>query len=137
MMKIFIACSKHLYYKIPKIKEYLESLGHKITLPNSYEKPFKEEEIKKLSKEEHIKFKQKMMRLHEPKIKENDAVLVLNFEKKGIQNYIGGATFMEVVKAWELNKKIFFWNSLPNCSFTDELLGINPVILNGDLTKIR
>ena len=47
------------------------------------------------------------MKLHEPKVKANDAGLVLNFEKKGIPNYIGGGTFMEIIKAWELNKKIF------------------------------
>jgi hypothetical protein len=136
-MKIMILCSKHFYCKIALIKSFLESRGHKVTLPNSYEEPFKEERMKTLSKEEHIKFKQKMMRLHEPKIKKNDAVLVLNFVKKGIPNYIGGGTFMEVVKAWELNKKIFFWNSLPNCSFTDELTGINPIIIHRDLHKIE
>jgi len=64
-------------------------------------------------------------------------VLVLNFEKKGLPNYIGGATFMEIVKAWELNKKIFFWNPLPKCSFTDELIGINPVIIDGNLDLIE
>jgi hypothetical protein len=136
-MKIMIICSKHFYYAIPNIKSFLESRGHKITLPNSFDNPFQEEKMKSLSKEDHLKFKQKMMRLHEPKIKKNDAVLVLNFMKKGIPNYIGGGTFMEVVKAWELNKKIFFWNPLPNCSFTDELIGINPVIINQDLTKIE
>ena len=76
------------------------------------------------------------MRLHEPKIKKNDAILVLNFEKKGIPNYLGGGTFMEIVKAWELKKKIFFFNPIPKCSFTDELTGINPIIINKDLSKI-
>lgn len=135
-MKIFIICSKHFYHKIPEIQKKLDK-SHKITFPNSYEEPFKEEELKKESQEEHIKWKSEMMRRHEPSIKSNDAILVLNFEKKGIPNYIGGATFMEIVKAWELNKKIFFYNSLPKCSFTDELIGINPIILNGDLTKIK
>jgi len=135
-MKIFIACSKYFYHKIIPIKKLLEEKGYEITLPNSYEEPFKEEEMKKISKEEHIKFKQKMMKLHEPKIKRNDAILVLNFEKKGIPNYVGGGTFMEIVKAWELEKKIFFFNPLPNCSFTDELKGINPLIINGNLQLI-
>ena len=136
-MKILIICSKHHYHKIPKIKEELELKGHKIMLPNSYEEPFKEEKLKKLSKKEHIAWKQKMMKSHEPKIKLNDAILVLNFEKNNLPNYIGGATFMEIVKAWELDKKIFFFNNLPNCSFTDELTGINPVLINQDLSKIK
>jgi hypothetical protein len=136
-MKIMIVCSKYHYPKIPPVKEFLENKGHRITLPNSYDNPMKEEEMKSLGKEEHIKFKQKMMKLHEPKIKKVDALLVLNLEKKGIPNYVRGGTFMEIVKAWELKKKIFFWNPLPKCSFTDELTAINPIILNKDLYKIN
>ena len=135
-MKIFIACSKHFYHKIPEIQKKLENQGHKITLPNSYDKPFKEEELKRLSREEHIEWKSKMMRNDKKNIKPNDAILVLNFEKKDIPNYIGGATFLEIYKSWELGKKIFILNNLPRCSFTDELIGFNPKILNGDLTKI-
>jgi len=136
-MKIFIGCSKHFYSKINEIKEILEKNGHKITLPNSFDEPFKEEEMKNLSKEDHIKWKGDMMRKDKVNIMPNDAVLILNFEKHGKPNYIGGATFLEVYKAWELNKKIFFYNPLPNCSFTDELAAINPTIINGDLNLIK
>ena len=136
-MKIIIICSKHFYNRIPKIQKELESAGHKVMLPNSYEEPFKEEVLKKQDKQEHIIWKQNMMKLHEPKIKQNDAVLVLNFTKNNIPNYIGGATFMEIIKAWELNKKVFFYNNLPNCCFTDELIGINPTILNQNLNLIK
>jgi hypothetical protein len=121
---------------IPPIARGLELNGHEITYPNSYEQPFQEEEMKKKGLEAHIEFKQRMMRLHEPKIKANDAVLALNFEKQGKPNYIGGGTFMEIVKAWELNKKIFLYNPIPECIFKDELTGINPYIINQDISKI-
>ena len=136
-LKIFIICSKHFYHRVNEIKEKLEQQGHSITLPNSFEQPFKEEEMKKLSPEEHQQWKQEMMKLHEPKVKSNDAVLVLNFEKNGKPNYIGGGTFMEIVKAWELNKKIFFFNEIPDNIFTDEIKGIKPIIINQDLSKIK
>ena len=136
-MKIFIGCSKHFYHKIPEIKKELEKAGHSITLPNSYEDPFKEEKVKEQSAEEHVIWKQGMMKLHEPKIKENEAVLILNFEKNGQQNYIGGGTFMEIVKAWELGKKIYLYNPIPENIFKDELTGINPVVINGDLEKVK
>ena len=136
-MKIMILSSKHNYDKIPKIKEFLENKGHKLKMPNSYDEPFKEEEIKKLSKKEHIKWKGEMMKKDEKNIKPQDAVLVLNFEKNKISNYIGGATFLEIYIAWKLNKKIFLYNPLPKCSFTDELQWINPIILNRDLNKIK
>src|SRR3989344_2856023 len=103
-MKIFIICSKHFYEKVMPIKKVLEAQGHRITLPNSFDEPFKEEEVKKQSKKEHIRWKQGMIRLQDTKIQAVDAVLVLNFEKHGQKNYIGGATFLEVFKAWDLGK---------------------------------
>lgn len=136
-MKIFIVSSKHFYKYVPKIKEELEKKGHKVMLPNSFDFPLKEEEMKKLSDEEHKEWKSKMMKLHGPKIKKNDAILVLNFKKGNYLNYIGGATFMEITKAWELNKKIFFLNPIPKCCFTDELKAINPKIINSKLDSIK
>ena len=136
-MKIFIACSKHFYERIPEIENKLEELGHNVMMPNSYEEPFREEMMKELSLEDHIKFKQEMMRLHETKIKSVDSLLVLNFKKNNQPNYIGGATFMEIVKAWELEKKVYFYNPIPDNIFRDELIGINPTIIYGDLKKIK
>ncbi len=136
-MKIFIACSKHHYNKIPEIKKKLEEMGHEISLPNSYDNPLKEEELKKLNKEEHIKWKSKMMRRDKINIEPNDAILVLNFEKDGQENYIGGATFLEIYKAWELGKKIFLLNPIPENIFKDELTGINPIILNKNLDLLK
>lgn len=136
-MKIYIASSKHFYDKIEPIKEQLEENEHIITLPNSYDDPLKEEKMKKLGKDEHIKFKQEMMRKQEEKIKSNDAILVLNFNKASQENYIGGATFMEIIKAWELNKKIFLYNPIPESIFEDELTAINPIIINQDLELIK
>lgn len=135
-MKIFVCCSKHLYHQVPEIKEALEKRGHVITLPNSYDEPMKEEDMKKISKEEHSKWKGNMIKLQDAKVRANDAVLVLNFEKQGQQNYIGGATFLEMYKAWELGKKIFLYNSIPENILKDEICGFNPVILNGDLSKV-
>src|SRR3989338_3927691 len=165
-MKLMILSSKHFYNRIPEIKNLLENQGHKLKMPNSYDNHYKELKhqktlilwfldsqkiricnrnlkvmdffrIKKLDGERHIKWKGEMMRKDEENINPQDAVLVLNFEKKGIPNYIGGATFLEVYTAWKLNKKIFFYNPLPKCSFTDELIGINPTIINGNLNLIK
>ncbi len=135
-MKIFIACSKHFYDKIIPVKEFLEGQGHEVALPNSFDEPCAEERFRAMSVENHIEWKGMMMKRDEENIEPNDAVLVLNFEKRGIPNYIGGATFLEVYMAWKMGKKIFFYNDLPNCSFTDELMGINPVVINGDLELV-
>ena len=63
--------------------------------------------------------------------------MVLNLKKDGQPNYLGGSTFMEVAKAFELGKKVYFYTPLPNNIFTDELIAINPQIINGDLSKLN
>jgi len=136
-MKIFICCSKFLYDKIPPIKDKLEELGHVVTVPNSYEEPLKEEEMKKISQKEHSKWKGNMIRLQAKKVEANDAVLILNFEKNGQKNYIGGATFLEVFRAFDSGKKIFLFNPIPDNILKDELIGMNPTIINGDLSLIK
>ena len=67
-----------------------------------------------------------------------DAVLVLNFDKNGIKNYIGGNTLMEIGFAHVLNQKVFLLNPIPEIPFyKTEIEAIKPVILNGDLSKIK
>lgn len=136
-MKIFICCSKYFYDRIPPIKEALETAGHTITLPNSYDQPFKEEEMKNLGREEHRKWKAEKLREQAGKVDRNDAVLALNFDKNGQENYIGGATFLEIFKAFELNKKIFLYNPVPDNLLKDELCSMNPIIINGNLSIIN
>ncbi len=136
-MKIFICCSKHIYDRVLPIKQDLESKGHIITVPNSFDAPMKEEEMKRVGKEEHIEWKRNMMKKQEPKVRENDAILVLNLEKNGQQNYIGGATFLEIFKAFELEKKIFLYNPIPENIFQDELVAINPIVIKGDLSLVQ
>jgi hypothetical protein len=135
-MKIFICCSKHFYSQIPPVKEALEKAGHEITLPNSYDNPGREDEMRNIGAQDHAKWKAEMLREQERKVKANDAVVVLNFDKNGLSNYIGGATFLEVFKAFEYGKKIFLYNPIPDNLLRDELLGMEPTILNGDLSLI-
>jgi len=136
-MNIFLCCSKHFYHKLPPYIQELEHLGHTITVPNSYEHPFKEEEMKLQGKEGHIIWKSNMLRQQALKVQANDAVLVFNFEKNGQPNYIGGATFLEIFKAFELGKKIYLFNPIPDNIFKDELTAINPVVLYGELSHIN
>ena len=136
-MMIFICSSKHFYNKILPIKNDLESMGHKVTLPNSFRNPFKEDEMRAKGVTEHATWKSKMFRLQAKKIKVNDAILVVNLEKNGIKNYIGGSTFLEVYEAFTQNKKIFFYNPIPEVNYKDELIAIRPIVINGDLTLIH
>jgi len=136
-MKIFICASKHLYHHIPEIKASLEEQGHVITLPNSYDNPGREEEKKLVSSEEHKIWKGEMLRLQKKKVADNDAILVLNMNKNGQENYIGGATFLEIYMAFELGKKVFLYNPTPDTSMKDELLAMVTLVINGDLNLVQ
>jgi len=71
-------------------------------------------------------------------IKTGDAVLVLNFEKNGIKNYVGGNTLMEMGFAHVNDKKIFLFNPIPEgVPYRDEIEAMADVVLNGDLSRIE
>ena len=141
MVKILIICSKKFYNEIEKIKKQLENMGNSIYLPNCYDDPETEDRMRNLGKEEHQKFKAQMYKQSEDTIKEMDAVLVLNFDKEKdnqiYNNYIGGATFLEMYDAFRNNKKIYLYNNIPSGILSDEIEGFAPIIINGDLTLIK
>ena len=134
-MKIFVICSKAFYGRIDEIKNKLEEDGHFVVLPNCYDCP--ETEAKYRGTSEHAKWKASMIRHSEEVIGGVDAVLVVNYDKNGQKNYIGGATFLEIYDAFRLNKKIFFMNDLPEGMLKDELVGFNGIVINEDFSMIK
>jgi hypothetical protein len=132
-MKIFIICSKAFYDKIPAIKKALDEAGHETKLPNCYDDPGTEARYKELGIKEHAEWKASMLRHSQQVIDENDAVIVLNFEKNGQENYIGGATFLEMYDAFRLGKKIYLYNDIPEGMLKDEIEGFEPILLHHDL----
>ena len=136
-MKIFIICSKAFYKDIPPIKERLEAKGHEIFLPNSYGHEEAEQEAWNLGEKEHAEFKARMFKMSEERIAKMDAVLTLNFDKNGKQNYIGGATFIEIYEAFMKNKKIYLYNDIPKGMLYDEIAGFSPTVINGNLNLVK
>ena len=77
------------------------------------------------------------MRAHFKKVVDSDAILVLNYEKRGIQGYIGGNGLMEMGIAFHYRKPIYILNAASkDLPFYEEIMGMQPVLLNGDLEKI-
>ena len=135
-MKLFIICSKKFYERIPPIAAELEAAGHALTMPNCYDNPGLEEEHRALGAKEHAAWKASMIAHSVDVIRENDGVLVLNFDKEGAANYIGGATFLEMYDAFKLGKKIFLYNPIPEGMLRDEILGFMPTVIEGDLSRV-
>ena len=142
MKKIMIICSSNFYDRIPSIKDILEK-KYDLIMPNGYGEEENDEEYSNMTDEEYMAFFKEMFHMSRNKIKDVDACLVLNFDKNKrgttYYNYIGASTFLEMYEAFMGDKKIYLYNDLPdkNNMLYDEIKGFNPVILNGDLNKIK
>jgi hypothetical protein len=66
---------------------------------------------------------------------------VVNVEKNGIPNYIGGATFAELMFAFYHKKKIFLLNPIPThekiSPLRDEIECTRPIVINGNPDLIK
>lgn len=136
-MKIFLSASKSAYPEVDEIRSALEALGHTVTPPNGFDKEGEEEIARDSTFEAYAAWKAAMIREDGRIIAQHDAVLVLNFEKHGQANYVGGATFLEMFKAFDLGKKLFLYNPIPDSVLTDEIIGLQPVVIHRDMSLIR
>ena len=136
-MKICICCSLTFTDEVKKITKELETLGHKVFLPNGVLiDAIKQEDFDPIAAKHDDGYD--AIRAHFDKIKEADAVLICNYTKKGVENYIGANTFLEAGFAYYLNKPTYALNPLPDYPYIhDEILSLGIVVLNGDLTKIK
>ena len=137
MRKIFIICSKAFYGKIEPIERFLKEKGFEIYLPHTYKNPNAENEWYALGEKEHQKMKGLMFKKSRDLIKTMDAVLVLNFEKNGVPNYIGGSTFLEIYEAFMENKDIYLYHDIPNGLLYDEIHGFAPILINENLNLVK
>jgi len=137
-MNITICGSMKFHEKMRRIQKKLENLGHTVLVPKSIELMDKFGYVNPTVDEAKVqaKIQHDFIREHFRKIEKADAILVLNYDKKGIKHYIGGNTFLEIGIAFWLGKKVFLINPVPKMDYVTELLAMQPIILRGDLEKI-
>lgn len=138
-MKIVICGSMTFSKRMLEIKDELEKMGHSIVLPENTEKYA---EIgysdKETGESAANKIHGDLIRDHYNKIKDGDVVIIVNEPKEGIDGYIGGNAFLEMAFGHVLDKKVYLLNSLPKKSpYIDEVIAMQPIILNGDLSLIN
>ena len=81
--------------------------------------------------------KESAIKDHFEKIDWADAILVVNEDKRGITGYIGGNTLIEIGLSYYLKKPIYIMNHVSSeLSYKQEILGMKPIFLEGDLSKI-
>jgi len=133
-MKITICGSMAFAKEMLEIKQKLEKQNHVVIVPANTEK-YANGIIDVENKWEKIEFD--VICAYFEDIKKTDAILVINKDKNNIKNYIGGNSLIEIAFAHVLNKKVFLLNPVPQMDYSDEIEAMKPVILNGDLSKIR
>lgn len=137
-MKIGVAGSMQHTEKMIEVRDELIRFGHDAFI-TSLSEPFigKSDEEK-----ERIKLYQKnnldAIREFWNMMQGADALLVMNIDKNGVKNYIGGNTLMEIGFAHVLNQKIFLYNPIPDIPYyKTEIEAVKPIIIHEDLSLIK
>ena len=121
-----------------KARNFLAGLGHTV-----YISSFAPKYIGKTTKQKekltiYHKNNKNAIREFWKKIKLCDVVLVLNYDRHGVKNYIGGNTLMEIGFSHVLNKKIFLLNPIPKIPYYEsEIVAVKPTILNGSIENMN
>ena len=137
-MKIGIIGSMQFTDKMLEVREKLLELGHDAFVTDLHKAMVgkTDDEIEKIKL--HQKYNMDAIREFWNMMQGADAVLVLNYDKKGIKNYVGGNTLMEIGFAHVNDKKIFLLNPVPSeVSYSDEIESMVDVILDNDLSKVN
>ncbi len=137
-MKIGVAGSMQYTERMMALCDELRGLGHEPFM-SKFGPAFvgkSDEEKEKIKLEQ--KYKHDAIREFWKPMQEATALLVANYDKHGIQNYIGGNAFLEMGFAHVLNQKIYLLNPIPKMPYYEtEIIAMRPVVIDGDLSKIK
>jgi len=123
-------------------KKKLEKMGHDVEIPSDTQKFIDDPNFTTDNHEANYKhaIETDVMRWCFNEIADRDAILVLNYQKNGIPGHLGTSVLMEIALAFYLKKKIFLLNhpsDVKKEKSTHEVLLMHPIILNGDLSKLK
>lgn len=121
-INIVLCGSMKVKDKIVEISNELEKMGYNVLLPVECMQGLE----KVIASRAHFD------RISNP---DNQAILIVNVTKNGIENYIGPNSFAEIAFGFYFNKKVFLLNDIYE-PYKDEIIGWNIKCLNGDLSKI-
>lgn len=127
------------YPKMIDLKNRLIYFGHEVILPD----PSNNAQLKEIISNDYVdtyqlKIKYDYIRKHYNNIVIGDCVLIANYAKKGIENYIGGNSFLEMGFAYTMDKPIYLVNPIPSIeNYYHEMVAMKPILLNNNLELIK
>ena len=135
---ITICSSSSFYRQAGEVKDELSRQGFEVIIPKMAEEMKAKNNYERvdyqpwLSDPSAYHVKAGLIRGHFDQVAKADAILVLNYEKHGVSNYIGGNVLMEMGVAFHLKIPIFMLNEAPkDMSYSEEILGLEPIVLHG------
>lgn len=146
-MKITLCGSIAFIDEMDAVRKELEEMGHEVKMPpleitgeDGMMMPVKEYyALRKSAADDHTwvwSKKAEAMRNHFDKVAWADAILVCNYDKNGVPGYIGANTLLEMGLAFHLKKPIYLLNRIPEVSYKEEILGMQPAVIEGILSRI-
>ena len=138
---ITICSSADFYRQAVDIQKQLQKHGYKVIVPHTAEKMKKSGDFDASHYRTWLKDNQDyhkktwLMREHFKEVENGDIMLVINNEKHGQTNYIGGNVLMEMALAFHLGKPIYIYNDIPDKSpFLEEIIAMEAIPLHGELS---
>lgn len=132
-MNITICGSMQFDSRMTELKAELEKRGHTVFKPNIVEGHAYGvgEDL-----DDNAKLKRGFIDEHLAKIDKSEAIMVVNEPKKGVDGYIGGNTLIEIGYAYSQGLDIFLLNQVPEMSYANEIRGMHPIVLEGNLDSL-
>lgn len=138
-MKIVVCGSMSNYPQMADLKNRLIAGGHEIMLPD----PSNDKQLNEIIENKYVdtfelKIKYNYIKKHFQHIVKGDCVLIANFDKNGVKNYVGGNSFLEMGFAYTMNKPIYLLNPIPSIEYYyNEMAAMQPIILYGNIELIK
>ncbi len=128
-MKILIHSSLDFKEEMIKVKKCIEhKTNHCVILPELIRYQHIRDEMG--DDVTFTKIKNKLTKENFKNVAECDCLLILNYTHRGIENYVGGNSFMEMAVAFCFNKPIYLLNEIPkSMNYTEEIKALYPTIV--------
>ena len=130
-MKIAICGSMQFELTMAHLAKELANKGHEVDKPNIVEGHVYGDNL-----DANKWLRRGFIDEHFAKIDSSEAVLVVNEDKNDVPGYIGGNTLIEIAYAYSQGLDIFLLNPIPNMGYADEIRGMHPMVLNGNIDAI-
>ncbi len=132
LKKVVLCGSMTFYGDMLRVRDRLSEARIASWLPDA-----EDERMMALRQDEYERFKRRVSLAHLRRVRHRSAfaVVVLNLDKQGVQDYIGPSTFAEIAMATAFGKRVYLLGDYPRV-YADELIAWGSTALNGQLDKL-